>query len=231
MTNKCKHQSPRSNQRNMHERKWTKLSHPRTSHLSNESNSQTNDRSSRSVIRSNRSSTIHERFVLLGGCVRYGDSYEERARSWILDSIWWMDVGDLQKTFHVTSPRVENEPGHEGITLLLPVVVSTREKQRERERELNHRLLFFACSQLVYRTEPKSKSAASVASCRSLASVDTSGCTRCDWVVCSWNRGPKEPSPRAREVVESRCRDEPAPFSQGDVPLTASRVAEGREVR
>lgn len=50
----------------------------------------------------------------------FGTVAATKSRLWILDSIWWMDVGDLQKTFRITSLRVEGESRSRGNNACAP---------------------------------------------------------------------------------------------------------------
>lgn len=116
---------------------------------------------------------------------------------WIVRGIWWMDVGRFvgQKTPRVTSSR------------------------RRREEDRGAQSVFFAYAQTcIYRTEPKSKSAACASCC--IPPV----VPRRDWVVCSWNRAQRTvPSSLPRLVSSLVRRDEPAPFS-GEPPLGGRKV-------
>lgn len=83
--------------------------------------------------------------------------------------------------------------------------------------------MFFAYAQLVYRTEPKSKSA-TFASCR--VGEDTSGVqVATGWSACETGTKERPLEVESLAGVESRCHDEPAPFSR-ELPL----IGEGRKV-
>lgn len=129
---------------------------------------------------------------------------------WTAYGGWTLAI--CKKRFASRHCESRGRAGHEGITLCSRL--STRETRTT---------MFFAYAQLVYRTEPKSKSA-TFASCR--VGEDTSGVH----VATGWSARETGTKERPLEVeslagVESRCRDEPAPFSR-ELPL----IGEGRKV-
>lgn len=94
-------------------------------------------------------------------------------------------------------------------------VTSSRGEGRPR----GSKTVFFAYAQTrIYRTKPKSKSAACASCC--IPPV----VPRRDWVVCSWNRAQRTVPSSLPSLVSSLVRrDEPAPFS-GEPPLEGRKV-------
>ena len=128
-----------------------------------------------------------------------------------------MDVGDLQKTFHVTSPRVENEPGHEGITLrcrLLYPHERDREKERERERIKPPFVCCFSRNLYIVPSLNLSQRPALLLAEHNLRGYLRLYTLRLGGLLVKPGAQRTVPSSsRGWLGVESRCRDEPAPFN------------------
>lgn len=162
---------------------------------------------------SSTGSPIHERFV-------WNITSKRCSVQWQLPRVgceFWTAYGGwtlaiCKKRFASRHSESRGRAGHEGITLCSRL--STRETRTT---------MFFAYAQLVYRTEPKSKSA-TFASCR--VGEDTSGVhVATGWSACETGTKERPLEVESLAGVESRCRDEPAPFSR-ELPL----IGEGRKV-